>query len=88
MTDHKDVPGFFIPFRRSLMQVMLMAGLPRTLAFMIWTTAGALGLGMRQWWVVPVAVIIHIGVAMLTKKEPYFFEIFIRAIKAPDKLQP
>lgn len=88
MMADKEVPGFLVPFHRSLMQVMLTAGLPRSLAFMLWTTAGALGLGMRQWWVIPIALVVHLGAAMLTKKEPHFFDIFIRAIKAPNSLVP
>jgi type IV secretion system protein VirB3 len=88
MTADNEIPGFRVPFHRSLMQVVLMAGLPRSVALMLWTTAGALGLGMRQLWVVPFALVLHFGIALLTRNDPYFFEIFTRALKAPGTLQP
>lgn len=88
MTSNKDVPGFVIPFHRSLMEVVLTAGLPKTVAFLLWTTTAALAFGMRQWWILPPAILLHLGLAYVAKGEPYFFDIFLRAIKAPKSLQP
>ncbi|SPD72442.1 Type IV secretory pathway VirB3 family protein [uncultured Desulfobacterium sp.] len=84
----QEIPGFHVPYHRSLMQVVLIAGLPRSAAYMLWTIAAALGMGMRQWWVLPVAIVIHALVAIFIKNDPYFFEILNRALKAPKSLEP
>ncbi|SCN46949.1 hypothetical protein BAZMOX_01638_5 [methanotrophic endosymbiont of Bathymodiolus azoricus (Menez Gwen)] len=36
----------------------------------------------------PIFFIFHIGFAILTKKDPYFFDVFKFAMKAPRRLDP
>lgn len=83
-----DDDGFEVPVHRSLTEPILLAGLPRTLALLLWTTAAALGLGLRQIWVVPVALALHGVLAAAAKRDPYFFDVFLRAIHAQRRLDP
>lgn len=80
--------GFEAPVHRSLTEVILLGGLPRTVAILLWTVVAAIGLGLQQIWVLPFGFIVHIGLVFVTKKDPYFFDVFIRAIKTPKKLYP
>ncbi len=80
--------GFEVPVRRSVVQPILIAGLPRNFCFLLWTIAAALGFGMRALWVIPIALIIHIVCVRLTKNEPYFMSVFIKALKSPERLEP
>ena len=75
-----DTPGLEVPLHRSLTQPLLLAGLPRRLALLLWTTAGAFALGMHQLWVIPIAVVLHGAFATMTKRDPYFFDVITRAV--------
>jgi len=46
MTGHPD--GFEAALHRSLVEPMLLAGLPRTVALVLWTAVGAFVLGLHQ----------------------------------------
>ena len=80
--------GYEIPLHRSLTEVILLGGVPRTPAILLWTTAAALGFGMQQIWVLPFAVLLHLVLVALTRRDPFFFEVFIRALKSPKRLDP
>ncbi|SMG65148.1 Conjugal transfer, TrbD [methanotrophic bacterial endosymbiont of Bathymodiolus sp.] len=80
--------GYTAPIHRGLITPILIVGLPRTLAFILWTTACAVGFGLQEIWVLPIFFIFHIGFAILTKKDPYFFDVFKFAMKAHRRLDP
>lgn len=80
--------GFDAPVHRSLTEVILLGGLPRTVGLLLWTTAAAVGFGLQQIWVLPFAIVAHIGLVFVTKKDPFFFDVFVQAIKAPKQLNP
>ncbi|ANT65596.1 MULTISPECIES: VirB3 family type IV secretion system protein [Prosthecochloris] len=82
------IEGYEVPLHKALTEVILLAGVPRTLAFLLWTTASAIGFGLHQIWVVPVAAVAHIIFSLLAKRDPFFFEVFIRALKTPKQLDP
>jgi type IV secretion system protein TrbD len=82
------IEGYEIPLHRSLTEVILLGGVPRTPAILLWTTAAALGFGMQQIWVLPFAVLLHLALVALTRRDPFFFEVFIRALKSPKRLDP
>ncbi|MBF0587327.1 VirB3 family type IV secretion system protein [Prosthecochloris sp. N3] len=82
------IEGYEVPLHRSLAEVILMGGVPRTLVFLLWTTAAALGFGLRQIWVVPVALVLHLVFAAFAKRDAQFFEVFVRAMKAPGRMEP
>ncbi|ARM30493.1 VirB3 family type IV secretion system protein [Prosthecochloris sp. HL-130-GSB] len=82
------IEGYEVPMHRSLTEVILLGGVPRTLAFLLWTTAAALGFGLHQIWFVPVAVVLHVIFAAMAKRDPQFFDVFVRAMKAPGRMVP
>lgn len=80
--------GYEVPVHRSLTEVILLGGVPRTPAILLWTIAAALGFGLQQLWVLPVAIALHFTLVAMTRRDPYFFEVFIRALKTPKRLYP
>lgn len=82
------IEGYEVPLHKALTEVILLGGVPRTLAFLLWTTASAIGFGLHQVWVIPVAVVAHMIFSLLAKRDPFFFEVFIRALKTPKQLDP
>ncbi len=79
---------FTAPIHQGLTTPILITGLPRTVAFVLWTTAFALGFGLREVWVLPFFIVLQMGLAHLTRKDPYFFSILRLAIKVPRTLKP
>jgi type IV secretion system protein TrbD len=45
-------------------------------------------LGLYQIWFLPIALALHGVFAALTKRDPYFFEVFVRAMRAQRRLHP
>jgi len=80
--------GFEITIHRSLTQPIMMAGLPRRLALLLWTITAAIVLGLHQPWVLPVALLLHGLFAAAAKRDPHFFDIFVRAVRARHRLEP
>jgi type IV secretion system protein VirB3 len=80
--------GFEVPVHRSLAEPLLIAGLPRTLAFLLWTVAAACVLGLRQFWILPIAIVTHLALAAITRRDPHFFDVFLRALKHQERLEP
>jgi type IV secretion system protein VirB3 len=80
--------GFEIPIHRSLTQPIMFAGLPRTFGLLLWTTVAALVLGLHQVWILPVGVGFHAVFAAVARHDPYFFDVFLRAIHAQRRLDP
>jgi len=73
-------PGLEVPLHRSLTQPLMLIGLPRNLALLLWTTTSAFALGLHQLWVVPLAALLHGVFAALARRDPFFFEVLIRAV--------
>jgi type IV secretion system protein TrbD len=80
--------GFEVPLHRSLVEPMLLAGLPRTVALVLWTGVGAIAFGLHQLWVLPLGIVLHLAAAAVTKADPYFFDIVILAVKTRRRLDP
>ncbi len=80
--------GLEVPLHRSLVDPILLVGLPRTLALVLWTAIGAVGLGLRQIWVLPIGVFVHVVAAAAAKSDPYFFDVFLTAIRIQRRLEP
>ncbi len=89
MGDMADLPeGFEVPIHRSLTEPMLVAGLPRGFALLLWTPGMVIILGLYQLWFLPIQVGLHLVFAALTKREPHLFEVFKRALRAQRRLEP
>ena len=80
--------GFEVPLHRSLVEPMLLAGLPRTVALVLWTGVGAIAFGLHQLWVLPLGIVLHLAAAAVTTADPYFFDIVILAVKTRRRLDP
>ncbi len=73
--------GYEVPIHRALTEIIMIAGVPRTVAMLNGTLAAALGLGMKSWCAVPLCLAIHIISVFVTKKDPQFFDCFRRHIR-------
>jgi type IV secretory pathway TrbD component len=72
--------GLEVPLHRSLTQPILVAGLPRNLGLLLWTATAAFALGLHQLWVLPIALLLHIAFAAMAKRDPFFFDVIVRAV--------
>jgi type IV secretion system protein VirB3 len=69
-----------IPLHRSLTQPIMIAGLPRSLGLLLWTTTSAFALGLHQLWVLPLAIVLHLVFVAMAKRDPFFFDVIVRAV--------
>lgn len=88
----RDLPaGFAVPVFRSLCQPILIAGVKREFALALWLGVGlcvANGGFWRVWWTIPVAFLVHVGVAYGTRHDPDFLEVARRRLRSPQRLSP
>lgn len=71
-----------MPLHRSLTELMLMGGAPRSVAIVNGTLAAALGLGLRLWLIgVVVGIVGHALAVWAAKADPQFMDVFSRHIK-------
>jgi len=80
--------GLEVPLHRSLVEPMLLAGLPRTVALVLWTGVGAFALGLHQIWVLPLGIGVHAAAAAATRGDPYVLDIVALALGAQKRLDP
>ena len=74
-------PGFQIKVHNSLTEPLLMAGAPRQFTILNATLWAAMLLGLQSLWAIPGWIVLHFGAVMLTKKDPYFFQVILRHIR-------
>jgi len=67
---------------------MLLAGLPRTVALVLWTSVGAFAFGLHQVWVLPLGIGVHLAAAAATRADPYVMGIVALALGAQKRLDP
>jgi type IV secretion system protein TrbD len=80
--------GLEVLLHRSLVEPMLLAGLPRTVALVLWTSVGAFAFGLHQVWTLPVGVFVHLAAAAATRADPHALEILAPALKTQRRLDP
>jgi type IV secretion system protein TrbD len=80
--------GLEVPLHRSLTEPMLLAGLPRTVALVLWTSVGAFAFGLHQIWLLPVGFGAHLAAAAATKADPHIFDVLVLALKTQNRLDP
>jgi type IV secretion system protein VirB3 len=81
-------PGFEVPLHRALSEPMLVGGLPRTVAFVLWIVVAMLALGLRQLWTLPLGVALHALAAAVTRGDPHVLTVALRSLRFPDRLDP
>ena len=80
--------GLEVPLHRALVEPMLLAGLPRTVALVLWTSVGAFAFGLHQLWTLPIGILLHLAAAAATRADPYVFDILLVALKTQKRLDP
>jgi type IV secretion system protein VirB3 len=43
---------------------------------------------LHQFWALPVVLVLHAIFAAATRRDPYFFDVFVRAARAQRRLSP
>ena len=81
-------PGYEVKLHLALTQPILIAGLPRNIWLVWFFTSAALGFGAREFWVLPIAAVLYAGLALATRYDPYFFDVFKAALHNPKRLDP
>ena len=72
---------------RSLIFPQLIFGMPRNLFFILITLTLAVSLGLGQIWFVPFAIVLAVVFYFISKKDPYFFDIYMAMVKMPEVLE-
>ena len=80
--------GLEVPLHRALVEPMRLAGLPRTVALVLWTSVGAFAFGLHQVWVLPLGIGVHLAAAASTRADPYVLDIVALALGAQKRLHP
>lgn len=73
--------GYEIPIHKSLIQPILMGGVPRTIALINGTLVAALGLGLHSFLALPVGLVIHFLALAATRADPDFLSCFRRHVR-------
>jgi type IV secretion system protein TrbD len=82
-----ETPGFIVPVHRALIEPILLAGAPRSLAIVNGTLAAALGLGLRLWMVgLGVWAVGHMLAVLAARRDPQFVDVVRRHMRLPARL--
>jgi type IV secretion system protein VirB3 len=82
-----ETPGFIVPVHRALIEPILLAGAPRSLAIVNGTLAAALGLGLRLWLVgLGVWALGHMLAVWAARRDPQFVDVVRRHLRFPARL--
>jgi type IV secretion system protein TrbD len=82
-----ETPGFIVPVHRALIEPILLAGAPRSLAIVNGTLAAAFGLGLRLWLVgLGVWAIGHFLAVWAARRDPQFVDVVRRHLRLPARL--
>jgi type IV secretion system protein TrbD len=76
-----ETSGYRIKLHNSLVTPIMIMGAPRQFAILNWTLCAALVLGLHAIYLLPLFVILHVVVVVLAKKDPHFFDVFLRHLK-------
>ncbi|HCU05280.1 MAG TPA: ABC transporter substrate-binding protein [Coxiellaceae bacterium] len=74
-------PGFRIKLHSAFTSPMMIGGVPRQFAIILWTFCAAFVLGLQVWYIFPLFLLIHWIVAWIIKKDPYLMAILSRHLK-------
>lgn len=74
--------GYEVPLHTSITQPILLGGVDRNIALMIWTPVAAFSLPLGYFYIaIPIGLILHAIIAWFTSKEPHFYVIMRRHLK-------
>lgn len=84
MRELADIPGFYAPVHRALVEPILLGGAPRTVAIANGTLAAAVGLGLRL-WAVGIALWLggHLLAVWAAKRDAQIVDVARRHLRFP-----
>ena len=84
MRELADIPGFYAPVHRALVEPILLGGAPRTVAIANGTLAAAVGRGLRL-WVVGIALWLvgHLLAVWAAKRDAQIVDVARRHLRFP-----
>jgi type IV secretion system protein VirB3 len=81
------IAGFEAPVHRALIDPILLAGAPRSIAIMNGTVSAAVGLGLKLWLAgIVLWVVCQVAAVWATKRDPNFVEVARRHVRYPSHL--
>jgi type IV secretion system protein TrbD len=76
--------GYEVPMHLALTQPMLVGGVPRTFGILNLAISLVIALGLHLWWLgIPVGLAVHYAAVWMTKRDPWWFEVFRRHLWMP-----
>jgi len=88
MARPEEIEGYEVPLHIALTQPILMGGAPRTFAILNGTLALVIGMGLHLWWLgFPAGAALHAAAALMSKRDPHWFDIFRRHVRQPPALR-
>ena len=76
--------GYEVPMHLALTQPILFGGVPRSFGILDVTVALVLALGLHLWWLGgPLGLLVHVVAVWLTKRDPWWFDVFRRHLLVP-----
>jgi len=84
MESAAEIPGFYAPVHRALVEPILLGGAPRAIAIANGTLAAAVGLGLRL-WVVGIALWLvgHLLAVWAAKHDAQIVDVARRHLRFP-----
>ena len=80
----EDIPGFYAPVHRALIEPILLGGAPRAIAIANGTLAAAVGLGLRLWIVGLLLWLVgHLLAVWAAKRDPDIVDVTHRHLRFP-----
>ncbi|MBO9460710.1 VirB3 family type IV secretion system protein [Labrenzia sp. R5_0] len=79
-----EIPGFYAPVHRALIEPIMLGGAPRAIAIANGTLAAAVGLGLRL-WVVGIALWLvgHLLAVWAAKRDAQIVDVARRHLRFP-----
>lgn len=83
-----SVPGFVVPFFKVTTQPLLFMGAPKTFTFVNFIVMANLVIALHALWYIPIGLGLQSLGALLSRRDPEFFDAFRRYFHHKDYLQP
>jgi type IV secretory pathway VirB3-like protein len=74
------------PFYQGSIERIMLGGVPRQYAILLYTIGAAFVLGMYNFYIIPVVFLIHFVLKLLYKRDEYIVEIVLQHMKDSDYL--
>jgi type IV secretory pathway VirB3-like protein len=72
----------------ALVKRRMLAGLPEGTTKPFWIATAGIASGLHELWVVPIALALHVALALLHRKDPHFLDVVRRELFQPRRLNP